>query len=885
MFRTELTLAPAAQQLSRTARVLTLGSCFADSMGARLVANKVETLVNPFGTVFQPLMLGQLLRAAAGEDMDWQQHITEARGRWQSYDLHGSIGAASPVELLQHIQLLVQRTGDFVRQADMVVLTLGTAWAYRLRETGELVSNCHKQPADLFHKELLTPDEIINALAETHAYLRRINPKLKFVLTVSPVRHLKDTLPLNAVSKSVLRVACHYLSDLLPDVAYFPAYELLTDDLRDYRFYASDMLHPSEVAEDYIWEKFARTYFDADFGRFRKEWAAVRQSLGHRPLYEGAPEHRHFLEGTRERLRHLAEQQIEVGAELQGIEQRIAALPVPIVVVTPEIEDDGEERIDIGAAAGVEVITPVAGAATGLPVGAEGDEATASTQPGRLSPEEFRSQRNRDRNRRGRNDRRNRTEGVEESETQPVPELVAATPLVTAPVEEEDELEEVELEDAADETADASATSLAYQVLGLGAPGPAQTTATAGADAGLEPLEGGMKKKKRRSRGGAKRTARKHAARLAVEGFSAEGNETADSVTTPMAEVTSALEPQPAVELSEAANTLSDSASLLPELPAVAIPEPEGAPKWSSRGEGKKSTVIKKSTPVKRGGRRLLFNTPTAENTSIIDAASVVETPLPELPDLPTLSAEPEIPAVAVSTGAVEAILNNDGTAAAEVSTEESTTAKRNRNRNRGKGHKPAPAATEQEAVAEMATPAPDVAPAAPAAPEPAAAGSADTTVSALLAAVSSRRTGTKKPASAVAKPVIANEVVTPEPTPQLIEIVAAAAPVGTPNATAKPSVAARPSRSKAKPGAAAPQEPVTEIPVAPPLPLAEAKPVPPRRSRAAKPVVAAPTEASLPTPPPKAPTKAKPKAAPKTAAAEKPKEKPKPVRKTAKKA
>ncbi|RZK88139.1 MAG: hypothetical protein EOO62_38120, partial [Hymenobacter sp.] len=273
MFRTELTIAPQERLLPRTARVLTVGSCFADSIGERLRLNKVSALVNPFGTVFQPLALAQLLRAAAGEEQDWQQHLVEARGRWQSYDFHSTVGAESPVELLQAIQEKVRLVGDFLRTADTVVLTLGTAWAYRLRETGELVSNLHKLPASLFEKELLTADEIVNGLAEVHALLRRANPAIRIVLTVSPVRHIKDTLPLNAVSKSVLRVACHYLSELLPNVSYFPAYELLTDDLRDYRYYAADMLHPSEVAEDYIWERFARTYFDADFGRFRKEWA------------------------------------------------------------------------------------------------------------------------------------------------------------------------------------------------------------------------------------------------------------------------------------------------------------------------------------------------------------------------------------------------------------------------------------------------------------------------------------------------------------------------------------------------------------------------------------------------------------------------------------
>ena len=347
MFRTEIPLIPHSQPLPPSARVLTVGSCFAETMGRRLADYKVDALVNPFGTVFNPLAACQLLRAAAGEEADWQQHLVEARGRWQSYDLHAAIGAESPVALLQRIQELVGRTGEFLRTADAVVLTLGTAWVYRLNETGELVNNCHKVPADKFAKELLTPDEIVNAVAETHAYLRRARPNLRFILTVSPVRHLKDTLVLNSVSKSALRVACHYLSELLPDVAYFPAYELLLDDLRDYRFYAEDMLHPSKVAEDYLWERFTRTYFNAEFGRFKQEWTALRQALAHRPLYAAAPEHRQFLEGVLARLQQLGAQ-TDVQAEVADVQQRLATLPVPVVAAPLPEPDDDEERIDIG---------------------------------------------------------------------------------------------------------------------------------------------------------------------------------------------------------------------------------------------------------------------------------------------------------------------------------------------------------------------------------------------------------------------------------------------------------------------------------------------------------------------------------------------------------
>lgn len=343
MFRTELPLTPHPQQLPHSARVLTIGSCFSDSIGNRLTDFKVATLVNPFGTVFNPISACKLLRAAAGEDIDWQQHVVEARGRWQSYDLHATLGADSPVELLQHIQRLVRDTGVFLATADAVVLTLGTAFAYRLQDTQEIISNCHKVPAEKFEKELLSADEIIAAIAETHAYLRRINPRLRFILTVSPVRHLKETLPLSSVSKSMLRVACHYLSELLPDVSYFPAYELLMDDLRDYRFYAADMLHPSEVAENYIWERFTRTYFDTAFGRFKKEWESLRQALNHRPLHSAAPEHRQFLEATLVRLQRLSAQ-TDVRMELLHVEKELAALPLPPPPPLPEPDEEEEEE-------------------------------------------------------------------------------------------------------------------------------------------------------------------------------------------------------------------------------------------------------------------------------------------------------------------------------------------------------------------------------------------------------------------------------------------------------------------------------------------------------------------------------------------------------------
>jgi hypothetical protein len=615
MFRTELTIAPQERQLARTARVLTVGSCFADSIGSRLRLNKVNALVNPFGTVFQPLALAQLLRAAAGEEQDWQQHVVEARGRWQSYDFHSTIGAESPVELLQTIQETVRRVGDFVRTADVVVLTLGTAWAYRLRETGELVSNLHKLPAGLFEKELLTADEIVNGLAEVHALLRRVNPTIRIVLTVSPVRHVKDTLPLNAVSKSVLRVACHYLSELLPGVSYFPAYELLTDELRDYRFYAADMLHPSEVAEDYIWDKFARAYFDADFGRFRKEWAAVRQSLGHRPLHLGAPEHRTFLDQTAERLERLASQGVDVRQELRDVQRQLVSLPPPKPVrVVETVPDDGEERIDIGSD------TPADTLAVST------TDELAAQQPERAINNRRDGRRN-DRNNRNGQDRRNGR--PTQSLAQPA-ELAAE--LTVGPI----------ALPATEETVATAADDL------LSNP-----------DAGLlAPAEDAVypaKKKKRRSRGGAKRTARKHAARLAADQpTDSNEEETSDLAAEELAQ--EIAHEVAGVLLSEVAltETAPDEAPLISPAPVtvsldndaitVASEQPiiSAEPTIRKRGTGptpKKSKVITKSGLIQRGPKRnALYRNPTPAEKAAAEAAAEVtpaEAPIISPPIIP----------------------------------------------------------------------------------------------------------------------------------------------------------------------------------------------------------------------------------------------------------
>ncbi|UPL48102.1 GSCFA domain-containing protein [Hymenobacter sublimis] len=707
MFRTELPLTPHSQQLPLSARVLTIGSCFSDSIGSRLVDFKVATMVNPFGTVFNPLSACKLLRAAAGEDIDWQQHVVEARGRWQSYDLHAEVGADNPVALLQHIQTLTREAGVFLATADAVVLTLGTAYAYRLRETDEIISNCHKVPAEKFEREMLTADDIIAAVAETHAYLRRINPKLRFILTVSPVRHLKETLVLNSASKSMLRVACHYLSELLPDVSYFPAYELLLDDLRDYRFYASDMLHPSEVAENYIWERFTRTYFDTAFGRFKKEWEGIRQALGHRPLHAAAPEHRQFLEATLERLRKISSQ-ADVRMEMLHVERELAALPIPAPEPEePEVDeyDDDEERIDIGSVAPDEE--------------AEGKESAASlVRPGAgllVEPEEV--------------------DEEAEDEANITPESAYEHAYTLAQAEDQDD----ETEESAD---------------------------TDSVESSDEPV----RKKKRRSRGGAKRTKRKHA-RLAAENTAGAATSSVSaeeateptppaalaevqevSVTEPDSEVVYITEeelrrgnrptptPEPEPEVSQPAPEVIEQHDTANSTESASEHTMEVRPR-RSRNKRREPRPEQADRPAGRTSRRPLYAAPdeVEANSSVPDEANVTSQPAaPESAVVP-VAETPATPAPIVSSS------DADSSAAPSVSPEpvaaqaEPTVAAKPTGRNRNstapatpnrpaRSKKPQAATVTEDAPVESAAPIPPTPtdttplvvapPAAPAAPK-----------------------------------------------------------------------------------------------------------------------------------------------------------------------
>lgn len=324
MFRTELNIPASGFDLSLASGIVTIGSCFAGVMGHKLQENKAQVLVNPFGTIFNPLSVGKLLRASISDSHPIADNLVQHQDIWYGYDLHSSLSSPSRDTLLQNIEELLSLTRHTLQQANLLIITLGTAVGYRLQSSGEVVANCHKLPARQFSRELLSFDTLRADMQQTLEELWRFNPALQVLLTVSPVRHIKETIEVNSVSKSILRLLCHDVTSNYRQAHYFPAFELMMDDLRDYRFYGRDMVHPTEVAEDYIWDKFVNAYLSEEFRGFLTAWEKMRRAIAHRPFHPGSDAHQSFLKTTLQQLQQLADRyKLDVSEEEKALKQQL----------------------------------------------------------------------------------------------------------------------------------------------------------------------------------------------------------------------------------------------------------------------------------------------------------------------------------------------------------------------------------------------------------------------------------------------------------------------------------------------------------------------------------------------------------------------------------
>jgi lysophospholipase L1-like esterase len=276
-------------------KILLLGSCFSESIGNILAHYKFQTTQNPFGILFHPKAIESLITNAINEKKYTDKDLFFLNERWHCFEAHSSLSSANKEELLNDLNQQIKTTNKQLLESSHIIITLGTSWMYRFIETDTIVANCHKVPQKKFLKEVLSVDKVAESLEATITLIKSINPNITTLLTVSPVRHLKDGFTQNQQSKSHLISAIHQIVKSRERIHYFPSYEIMMDELRDYRFYAEDMIHPNTTAINYIWERFSETWISEDSKETMKEISAIQNGSNHRPFNSNSEQHQQFL--------------------------------------------------------------------------------------------------------------------------------------------------------------------------------------------------------------------------------------------------------------------------------------------------------------------------------------------------------------------------------------------------------------------------------------------------------------------------------------------------------------------------------------------------------------------------------------------------------------
>lgn len=304
-FRTKVEIEAVRDRVDYDSRICMLGSCFAENIGQRLKYYRFRTELNPCGIVYNPMSVANVLKLVLAKYRFTERDLLYNTDKWVSLYHHGCFSAPTKELCLEHINERLGRAADGFEKTDLLLMTFGTAWVYRYKERGMIVANCHRFPAGDFERFYLTPEEIVGVYRPLIRQLREVNPKLRIVFTVSPIRHWKDGAHGNQLSKAVLLLAIDKLVQEFPDVYYFPAYEIVMDELRDYRFYGEDMLHISSLAVEYIWEKFKGTWISPAIEPLMKRVDKLNKSLAHRPFSPESDAYRKFQQQLRQEIETL----------------------------------------------------------------------------------------------------------------------------------------------------------------------------------------------------------------------------------------------------------------------------------------------------------------------------------------------------------------------------------------------------------------------------------------------------------------------------------------------------------------------------------------------------------------------------------------------------
>jgi hypothetical protein len=288
-------------------KILLLGSCFSENIGNKLAYYKFQTNQNPFGILFHPKAIETLITDAINEKEYTDKDVFFLNERWHCFKAHSSLSSSNKEELLNNLNQQIKSTNKQLHESTHIIITLGTAWAYRFIESDSIVANCHKVPQKKFLKEILSISEITDSLENVLSLIKSINTEIAITFTVSPVRHLKDGFTQNQQSKAHLLAAIHQVIDIRNRVHYFPSYEIVMDELRDYRFYEEDMIHPNKTAINYIWEKFSDTWITENSQENMKEIETIQRGINHRPFNPQSEQHQQFRKKINKKISHIKE--------------------------------------------------------------------------------------------------------------------------------------------------------------------------------------------------------------------------------------------------------------------------------------------------------------------------------------------------------------------------------------------------------------------------------------------------------------------------------------------------------------------------------------------------------------------------------------------------
>lgn len=312
-FRTEIPIQKNDFPIDYHSKLLLLGSCFAENMAEKFQYFKFQITKNPFGIIFNAVSLEKLVERIVTKKYFTEKDIFFHNDLWHCYEVHSELSNPDKEAFLNNLNTIIKSTNNQINKLTHCIITFGTSWVYRLRQAqsdnSAIVANCHKVPQKEFTKVLLTAEQNQKSIQNIISLIHSVNPNLKFIFTVSPVRHSKDGFFENNVSKAHLTSAIYKIVNYQLSIAnYFPSYEIVMDELRDYRFFEKDMLHPNQLAVDYIWEKFVNSTITNQSQKLMEEIGTIQKALAHKPFNPNAESHKIFLDNLKSKINNLQSQ-------------------------------------------------------------------------------------------------------------------------------------------------------------------------------------------------------------------------------------------------------------------------------------------------------------------------------------------------------------------------------------------------------------------------------------------------------------------------------------------------------------------------------------------------------------------------------------------------